>query len=381
MVNPAVRPGNRFLEIARQAGARIDTEIGLFLRACPARVDRRDRLQRQIDHGRHDGGHPPGRRASAPGSAAISAAACWTSSDEIRPRRLGRAGAEQFPVVAPRRRRADAAGGRGDRLLAQPPRLARALRRLRGRQAADPHRPDGRRPGRAQYLRRRGRFVEPPGAGPAGAARAAGRGSRRCRCRAGTTASTRPARPPRPPHRRAAGFIRGLPAPPPRFASAAWRPLPACRNGWSGSPWWPAGASTTIRRPPRPSRPSPRWRPSIGRSGCWPGARQGVRFRPAGRGDRPPCARRGLVRRGGARCLRGRIAAEDPRLPCTAVETMAEALPWCWDRSRAGGSRSCFRRPVPVTISSATSASAASSCVVLVGRSDIVDTAGVSEMA
>ena len=38
VVNPAVRPGNRFLEIARQAGARIDTEIGLFLRACPAPV-------------------------------------------------------------------------------------------------------------------------------------------------------------------------------------------------------------------------------------------------------------------------------------------------------------------------------------------------------
>ena len=38
VVNPAVRPGNRFLEIARQAGARIETEIGLFLRACPAPV-------------------------------------------------------------------------------------------------------------------------------------------------------------------------------------------------------------------------------------------------------------------------------------------------------------------------------------------------------
>jgi UDP-N-acetylmuramoylalanine--D-glutamate ligase len=38
VVNPAVRPGNRFLEIARQAGARIETEIGLLLRHCPARV-------------------------------------------------------------------------------------------------------------------------------------------------------------------------------------------------------------------------------------------------------------------------------------------------------------------------------------------------------
>ena len=38
VVNPAVRPGNPLLEITRQAGAKIDTEIGLFLRACPARV-------------------------------------------------------------------------------------------------------------------------------------------------------------------------------------------------------------------------------------------------------------------------------------------------------------------------------------------------------
>ena len=37
VVNPAVRPGNRFLELARQAGKEIETEIGLFLRACPAR--------------------------------------------------------------------------------------------------------------------------------------------------------------------------------------------------------------------------------------------------------------------------------------------------------------------------------------------------------
>ena len=38
VVNPAVRPGNRFVEAARSGGARIDTEIGIFLRACPARI-------------------------------------------------------------------------------------------------------------------------------------------------------------------------------------------------------------------------------------------------------------------------------------------------------------------------------------------------------
>ena len=38
VVNPAVRPGNRFVELARQAGVRIASEIELFLDACPATV-------------------------------------------------------------------------------------------------------------------------------------------------------------------------------------------------------------------------------------------------------------------------------------------------------------------------------------------------------
>ncbi|MCX7426114.1 MAG: UDP-N-acetylmuramoyl-L-alanine--D-glutamate ligase [Planctomycetia bacterium] len=38
VVNPAVRPGNRFLEIARAASVPLASEIGLFLRACPAPV-------------------------------------------------------------------------------------------------------------------------------------------------------------------------------------------------------------------------------------------------------------------------------------------------------------------------------------------------------
>jgi UDP-N-acetylmuramoylalanine--D-glutamate ligase len=36
VVNPAVRPGNPWLEIARKNGVRLTTEIGLFLEACPA---------------------------------------------------------------------------------------------------------------------------------------------------------------------------------------------------------------------------------------------------------------------------------------------------------------------------------------------------------
>jgi UDP-N-acetylmuramoylalanine--D-glutamate ligase len=38
VVNPAVRPDNRFLKIASQAGIATTTEIGLFLDACPAHV-------------------------------------------------------------------------------------------------------------------------------------------------------------------------------------------------------------------------------------------------------------------------------------------------------------------------------------------------------
>lgn len=38
VVNPAVRPGNRFLKIAIDAGAQLTSEIELFLNACPARI-------------------------------------------------------------------------------------------------------------------------------------------------------------------------------------------------------------------------------------------------------------------------------------------------------------------------------------------------------
>jgi UDP-N-acetylmuramoylalanine--D-glutamate ligase len=38
VVNPAVRPANRFVEIARRAGARLTSELELFLERCPAPV-------------------------------------------------------------------------------------------------------------------------------------------------------------------------------------------------------------------------------------------------------------------------------------------------------------------------------------------------------
>ena len=74
-----------------------------------------------------------------------------------------------------------------------------------------------------------------------------------------------------------------------------------------------------------------------GRAGLAAGRRkeQGVRFRAAGRGNRPPCTRCGIFRigpRGTART--GRRQA--PPFPCAAVETLEEALQWCWPRSRPG---------------------------------------------
>lgn len=38
VVNPAVRPGNPFVQLAQQGGARITSEIELFIESCPARL-------------------------------------------------------------------------------------------------------------------------------------------------------------------------------------------------------------------------------------------------------------------------------------------------------------------------------------------------------
>ncbi len=54
VVNPAVRPDSPWLHVARQSGARLCTEMELFIENCPATDHRRDRQQRQIDHRRHD---------------------------------------------------------------------------------------------------------------------------------------------------------------------------------------------------------------------------------------------------------------------------------------------------------------------------------------
>ena len=62
VVNPAVRPKNPWLAIARENGARLTTEIDLFLRGLSGGHDRRDGLQRKIDDLGHDRRHPPGRR-------------------------------------------------------------------------------------------------------------------------------------------------------------------------------------------------------------------------------------------------------------------------------------------------------------------------------
>ena len=38
VVNPAVRPGNRFVQIARESGAQVTTELELFIEHCPAQI-------------------------------------------------------------------------------------------------------------------------------------------------------------------------------------------------------------------------------------------------------------------------------------------------------------------------------------------------------
>ncbi len=38
VVNPAVRPGNRFVQVAREAGARMSSELELFIERCPANM-------------------------------------------------------------------------------------------------------------------------------------------------------------------------------------------------------------------------------------------------------------------------------------------------------------------------------------------------------
>ena len=62
VVNPAVRPENPWLAIARENGVRLTTEIDLFLAGLSGGLDRRDGLQRKIDDRGHDRRHPPGRR-------------------------------------------------------------------------------------------------------------------------------------------------------------------------------------------------------------------------------------------------------------------------------------------------------------------------------
>ena len=119
-------------------------------------------------------------------------------------------------------------------------------------------------------------------------------------------------------------------------SARAWSSFIPCRSGWNGSRWSRAADSTTIRRPPRPSRPSPpcgRW---TCRFGCWPGAR--ARGSISSRWPPRSCDRaRGAAFFGAAGPeLRRRVAAKRPQFPCIAVETMEEALRWCWPRSRPG---------------------------------------------
>ena len=136
VVNPAVRPASPWLDVARRCGARLCTELELFIENCPARIigvtgsngksttaaviasilkNCRPPSVSRRQHRRQPVGTTPGDRGG----------------------RLGSAGDQQLSVVARLAGRGDAARRRGDRLHAQPPRLARKSRRLCGRRSSE----------------------------------------------------------------------------------------------------------------------------------------------------------------------------------------------------------------------------------------------------
>ncbi len=87
VVNPAVRPDNRWVELARQSGAANYFGDRIVSGYLPSAGDRRHRHERQVDDGGHDGGDSGGKfDAAASGLAAILASACWEIWARLTPR-------------------------------------------------------------------------------------------------------------------------------------------------------------------------------------------------------------------------------------------------------------------------------------------------------
>ena len=99
VLNPAVRPDSPWLQVARWLGQSALDGIGIVCRELPCANHRRHRQQRQIDHGRDDRRDPQGGRA-ADLSRRQHRRQPFGATAADRARRLGRAGNQQFPVVA-----------------------------------------------------------------------------------------------------------------------------------------------------------------------------------------------------------------------------------------------------------------------------------------
>ena len=178
VVNPAVRPGNRFVQIARDAGVPVRCELELFIERLPGENHRRDRLERQIDDGRDD------RRDSYVGQVSNLSQIENRYETGWKPvlrnlarrkfrrqsvgkfggdaaGRLGRFGNQQFSALAFFAGSENAAYRRRHRLHAESSRLARHVRRVCRRQTENASRPIVGRFGRFEHVRCRSGRLEP----------------------------------------------------------------------------------------------------------------------------------------------------------------------------------------------------------------------------
>ena len=149
VVNPAVHPDNRLVKLAVQCGARIVTEIELFIERCPGRL-----VGVTGSNGKSTTAamtaamlQADGRRSWLGGNLGGS---LLDRLDQMRPEGLGRARIEQLSTVVFRAASPRARGRRGHQLHAQPSQLASQLRPLCGRQATTADQPATGRCGRAQ---------------------------------------------------------------------------------------------------------------------------------------------------------------------------------------------------------------------------------------
>ena len=84
VVNPAVRPDSPWLDVARQSGARLCTELELFIENCPARIVGVTGSNGKSTTAAMIASILKRRRTANLSWAATSAAACWATAEEWR---------------------------------------------------------------------------------------------------------------------------------------------------------------------------------------------------------------------------------------------------------------------------------------------------------